>query len=83
MPEICHVGAAVNAKFRITACFWAMFLLSLLALIGAFLLRMEGKGGAGSFLIVSGFSAVLSAVVGTTGKVSLQGVTDLVKAARR
>lgn len=83
MPEICHIGAAVNAKFHITACFWATLGLSLLALIGAFLLTLLGKNGASLFLVASCFWAVLSSVVGTTGKISLQGVTALVKAARR
>jgi hypothetical protein len=80
---ICHIRAAVNVRMPLAACFWATFFLSLLALIAAFLLALWAKSGSELFLGTSGFLAVLASVVGTTGKVSLQGVTNLIRTVRR
>lgn len=62
--------------------FLSQFLLSLLSLAAAFWLHYEGKAGASHFLLVCVFAALMSAVIGTNGKVSLQAVSSAIRSMR-
>ena len=62
--------------------FLFQLLLSLLSLMAAFWLHYEGKPGASHFLLVCVFAALLAAVIGTNGKVSLQAVSTAIRSFR-
>ena len=80
MPATVMPRAAVKIPPLIA--FFSFLLLSLLSLLAAYWLSLEERAGATQFLMASIFLAVLCAVIGTNGKISLQAVTKAIHAMR-
>jgi hypothetical protein len=76
------MGTAVKQSTRISACFFSMFFLSLASLAAAFALCLLGKDGAISFVISGTLFACLASVIGTTGKVTAETVSGMIKSVR-
>ena len=77
---ICHVRAAVKIPPLIV--FFSLLVLSLLSLLASYWLSLNERTGATQFLVASIFFAVLCAVIGTNGKVSMLAITKFVRAIR-
>lgn len=76
------MGAAVHARVPVVLSFLSIFSLSLLSLVAAFILSWSGKGDASLYLAVSGFLATVCAVIGTTGKVTLNSLVAIIRSLR-
>jgi hypothetical protein len=83
MPETCHIGAAVNVRPPLVACFSAIALFTALSLVAAFSLYFLEKPGASMFLYAAMLLALLASVVGTTGEVSLGGIAEILRIIRK
>ncbi len=77
------MGAAVRTRASLVVSFISVLLLSLLALIAAFILGWAGKDSVIPFLIICGFLATIGSVIGTTGRLSLSELATFIRCLRR
>ena len=80
MPATVKLRAAVKISPLIV--FLCLFALSLLSLIAAYGLSLDQKSGAREFLGACVFFAILCAVVGTDGRVTLQALARAIRVMR-
>lgn len=83
MPEICHREAAVRAKIPILVSVVFVYLISLSSLVAAFILGWTGKSSVIPFLVTCAFLAIIGAVIGTKGRLSLSELTSFIRCLRR